>query len=336
MKRLFLASVALLGLAAPAAAQNSGAYFGIEGGILSPKTNRADVAADFTTVQTPTTPAGPATVADTLLPGAIRIDYKRGYDVDAIAGYDFGFLRTEVELGYKRAKLNDYRFSDASLATLSTALNRPSAAPDPFAPGFPALTTADVDGRMTIYSAMANALLDLGTDRFSVYAGGGFGRARAKLLGNRDDAWAHQLIAGARFALSDNIDFGLKYRYFRTNRLELGDSETTVVQGNPDLLNLGTTSSPVFVERRTSVALDTQFNERFRSHSLLASLIFNFGAREAAAPPPPPPPPPPPVAEVAPPPPSQTCPDGSVILATDVCPVPPPPPPPPEVAPVRG
>ncbi len=52
----------------------------------------------------------------------------------------------------------------------------------------------------------------------------------------------------------------------------------------------------------------------------------------AAAPPPEPyvvPPPPPP-----PPPATQTCPDGSVILATDACPVPPPPPPPPE--PERG
>ena len=46
------------------------------------------------------------------------------------------------------------------------------------------------------------------------------------------------------------------------------------------------------------------------------------------APPPPPPPPPPPA--------TQTCPDGSVILATDTCPVPPPPPPPPPPAPERG
>ena len=45
-----------------------------------------------------------------------------------------------------------------------------------------------------------------------------------------------------------------------------------------------------------------------------------------AAPPPPPPPPPPA---------TQTCPDGSVILATEACPVPPPPPPPPP-APERG
>jgi len=46
------------------------------------------------------------------------------------------------------------------------------------------------------------------------------------------------------------------------------------------------------------------------------------------APPPPPPPPPPPA--------TQTCPDGSVILATATCPAPPPPPPPPPPAPERG
>ncbi len=58
----------------------------------------------------------------------------------------------------------------------------------------------------------------------------------------------------------------------------------------------------------------------FKSNSLLLSLIYNFAA--------PPPPPPPPA--------TQTCPDGSVILATDTCPAPPPPPPPPPPAPERG
>jgi outer membrane receptor protein involved in Fe transport len=47
------------------------------------------------------------------------------------------------------------------------------------------------------------------------------------------------------------------------------------------------------------------------------------------APPAPPPPPPAPPA-------TRTCPDGSVILATDACPAPPPPPPPPPPAPERG
>ena len=60
----------------------------------------------------------------------------------------------------------------------------------------------------------------------------------------------------------------------------------------------------------------------------LVGLGYLFGAAEAAPPPPPPPPAPPPP---PPPPATQTCPDGSVILATSACPVPPPPPPPPPV-----
>jgi outer membrane immunogenic protein len=58
----------------------------------------------------------------------------------------------------------------------------------------------------------------------------------------------------------------------------------------------------------------------------LIGLGYLFGGATAEAPPPPPPPPPPPAAPA-----TQTCPDGSVILATSTCPVPPPPPPPPPV-----
>ncbi|HEU5482917.1 MAG TPA: TonB-dependent receptor [Sphingomicrobium sp.] len=57
----------------------------------------------------------------------------------------------------------------------------------------------------------------------------------------------------------------------------------------------------------------------------------SFSAAAAPPPPPPAPPPPPP-----PPPATQTCPDGTQILATDTCPAPPPPPPPPPPAPERG
>ena len=65
-----------------------------------------------------------------------------------------------------------------------------------------------------------------------------------------------------------------------------------------------------------------------------AGVRFAFGGDRAPPPPPPPPPMPPP----PPPPPAatQTCADGSVILATDACPAPPPPPPPPAPAPERG
>jgi TonB-dependent receptor len=65
-----------------------------------------------------------------------------------------------------------------------------------------------------------------------------------------------------------------------------------------------------------------------------AGLRISFGGEAAPSPPPPPmpaPPPPPPA-----PPAMQTCPGGSVILATDACPAPPPPPAPPAAAPERG
>jgi len=61
------------------------------------------------------------------------------------------------------------------------------------------------------------------------------------------------------------------------------------------------------------------------------TLRAHFSPRPAAVPyvaPPAPPPPPPPA--------TQTCPDGTVILATETCPAPPAPPPPPPPAPERG
>ena len=64
------------------------------------------------------------------------------------------------------------------------------------------------------------------------------------------------------------------------------------------------------------------------------TLRGRFGPSRSSGPayvaPPPPPPPPPPA------PATQTCADGTVILATDACPAPPPPPPPPAPEPERG
>jgi len=73
-----------------------------------------------------------------------------------------------------------------------------------------------------------------------------------------------------------------------------------------------------------------------RRHQFVFGAGIRFGGRDRVEalpplPPPPPPPPPPPL----PPPATQTCADGSVILATDMCP-PPPPPPPPAPEPERG
>ena len=166
----------------------------------------------------------------------------------------------------------------------------------------------DADGSVRVYSAMANLLLDFGDDdNLNGYVGGGLGLASVRydidFVGgsgrDSDRSVAFQAIAGVRYPVSYNLDLGLKYRYFQAPRLDYN-------------INFG------------------GLEGKFKSHSLLASLIYNFGAPAVIVPPPPPPPPPPPA--------TQTCPDGSVILATDMCPAPPPPPPPPppEAIPERG
>jgi opacity protein-like surface antigen len=332
MRKYLLAAAAVAALSSPVAAQP---YLGVEGGVLFPKDQDGDVRADFTTTQTPAAPSVGAGPADTTFNNAYGIDYKRGSDIDLIAGFDFGAFRLEAELGRKRAKLDQFEVNNGFISSLNTALNRPSAAPDPGAPGFAALSGNDFDlnGSVKVRSIMGNALLDFGNpEGLSFYAGGGLGRARVKLLGDRDSAWAGQAIAGVRYALSPNIDVGLKYRYFRTGKVNISDGATALA-GNPNRTTVAGTV-PVIVDQTTNAVLTSDFEQKFRSHSLLASLIFNFGrtAEVIAAPPPPPPAP----VEVAPA--TQTCADGSVILATEVCPAPAPyvPPAPPAAIPERG
>lgn len=214
----------------------------------------------------------------------IDIDHKLGYDVDVIGGYDFGLFRLEAELGYKRANHDEYQVE-------------PNAG-GPLPGGFVRGATYQADGRTSITTGMINALVDIGDEQgLSFYAGGGVGLARVSMtidrIGNnayhlKDRDLAYQFIGGVRQALTPNLDVGLKYRYFSAGTLK-GD-----LYAQP-------------FDARSFV----------HSHSLLASLVYNFA---------PPPPPPPPV-YVAPPAPvapaTQTCPDGSVILATDACPAPP-------------
>jgi opacity protein-like surface antigen len=231
---------------------------------------------------------GSASVTQT---DAFRLNYDTGYDVDAIVGYDLGMFRLEGELGYKRAGLNSIDVDPALIDAYNDATGDTITASD-----------FDADGHATVLSAMVNGLVDFNVGSLGVYAGGGVGYADVKFSNefdsDNDNGWAYQLIAGLRAAVTPNVDIGLKYRYFQTGNLSYTQDYDP---------------------------LTADLEGKFRSHSLLASLIYNFGAPAPAAY----------VPEVAPPPPApvapatQTCPDGSVIMATDACPAPPPPPPPP-------
>ena len=83
-----------------------------------------------------------------------------GYDIDAIAGYDFGMLRLEGELGYKHAGVNEVR--------LNSRLS-----------GAGPLSNFDANGSSHALSLMINMLLDFGNeDGLSGYVGPGIGIAR--------------------------------------------------------------------------------------------------------------------------------------------------------------
>ena len=275
MRNYLLAAAAAAAIATPALARDGSPYVGVEGGLMIVEDLTQDVIVRDGGTST--------TFAE-----AYEVDFKRGIDVDAIAGYDFGVFRVEGELGYKRLRLDDVRPSSAFVSALG-------------------VTDADfdVDGRGSVLSLMANGLLDFGDDDgWSGYVGGGIGRARVRFAGDSDSALAHQAIAGVRKAITPNIDLGLKYRYFRTARLNFSDE----FRDGTDVFGLSSKG-------------------KLRTHSLLASLIYNFAAPApvfvepvVVAPPPPP----------EPAPATQTCYDGSVILATDVCPQPPMPAPAPE------
>jgi opacity protein-like surface antigen len=345
MRTYLLAAVAAAAVATPAVAKDNSGYVGVEGGVLFPRSQNGDFAATFgqsaqspaagTTAPLPGTglvgalPVGLAT-PPAAIAGGSRVRWKTGYDVDLIGGYDFGMFRLEGELGYKRSKLKNFRTDTAFGSAVDAALNPAGTTGTAFAFPVDDESAFGINNHVSVLSGMVNALLDVGGDAgVGGYVGAGFGRARVKELGDSDSAWAWQGIAGVRFPVSANIDIGLKYRYFRTGHLNFdagaatfaGSTRTVAVPNT----GVGATGSTNVTFTRTA-AITGAFDDHFASHSLLLSLVYNFGG-VAEAPPPPPPPPPPPVEAPA----TQTCPDGSVILATSTCPAPPPPPPPPPV-----
>jgi outer membrane protein OmpA-like peptidoglycan-associated protein len=137
---------------------------------------------------------------------------------------------------------------------------------------------------------MINVMLDFGDDDgLSGFVGGGVGLARvsfdnaqffvnqAAIIDEDDTRLAWQVVAGVRQAITPNIDVQLRYRFFNVTGLDMEGF------GGRD------------------------FESRFRSHSLLGGIVFNFGAPPVVVPPPAPPvyvpPPPPPVPVPVPPPP---------------------------------
>src|SRR4028118_958064 len=94
MRKYLLAAVAVAAIASPAAARDGSGYVGIEGGAMIVEDMDHDLDFDDATL---------GSIND-----LISIDHKYGLDVDLIAGYDFGSVRAEAKLGWKRASHDEY------------------------------------------------------------------------------------------------------------------------------------------------------------------------------------------------------------------------------------
>ncbi|MEP3758252.1 MAG: outer membrane beta-barrel protein, partial [Marinomonas sp.] len=200
--------------------------------------------------------AGPMLVEDISLDvnGAsndAQVDHDNGYDIGGIVGHDFGAFRLEAETAYKSASLDQASAGSQGLAR--SASQRTNA------------TNVPANGDTSVLSFMVNGLFDFGPDDgLQGFVGAGLGVARVDLQGSinsfgsgafddSDTGLAWQLLGGVRAPISDSFDVGLKYRYFNAPNVEILDPQ--------------------------GVGLETDLS----SHSILGSIIYNFGGE---APPP--------------------------------------------------
>ena len=145
MRKYLLAGIAALVVAAPAAATTDNAgYVGLEGGILAPKSQSISGEVVFTGTN----------AVDFSRTTIGTQKYKKGLDLDFVGGYDFGMFRLEGELGYKHAKPKSFEPNDAFVTAINTGAGTT----------FTSASDFGIDNSTSVYSAMANALLDLGEE----------------------------------------------------------------------------------------------------------------------------------------------------------------------------
>ena len=262
--RTFAAAIVLAttALSSPTLAKDQSWYIGLEAGPNLVQNELFDIRNSAQTI---------------VVEDGLRARHKIGYDVGGNIGYDFGKFRAEFEVAYKANKIDNFLAEKAIPAVPFGVPTLPATTVTPSVPPIGAFNAASGDAR--VLSFMANGLYDVGgqgTD-FGGYIGAGLGIARvqhsnyalvsggANLIDDSDTGVAWQVLAGIYKPVSDHIDLGLRYRFFNVNS----------------------------VDTFTTNGLATQ--TRYRSHSLMFTLAYNFFVPEPpcdCAPPPPPPPPP--------------------------------------------
>jgi opacity protein-like surface antigen len=144
-------------------------------------------------------------------------EYDTGFGITGALGYDFGMVRIEGEVGYRK---NDY---DKVGASGQNKVNG----------------SGDVSG----LDFMANAYLDIENETsFTPYIGGGIGAAILKssdinagsivISSDDDTVFAYQFIAGAAYSITEAWMLQLEYRFFGTANPTFGITESEYMSHN--------------------------------------------------------------------------------------------------------
>lgn len=194
-----VAAAAIL-FAAPAFAADGGFYAGLDLG--------AAISAESDQVYTPGGLAGST--------GHVTTDHDLGFSVSGVLGYDFGWVRVELEAGYLTAGVDKVTSDFATGSGL-------------------AIGSQSAGGDIMARSVMANVMVDIGAaGDFTFFVGGGAGAAKLNFSGielasgpvllddeDRDWRFAWQGMAGVRKPLSDRTDIHVRYRYVDISDAEL-------------------------------------------------------------------------------------------------------------------
>ena len=140
--------------------------------------------------------------------------FDTGFELIGALGLtlDYG-NRVEIELGY--------RANDLDTVTID------------------GLGTADIDGDFTTYSLMGNVYCDSPDTGSGItyFIGGGIGFAQIEadidLAGSaHDTVFAYQLALGGSYAVSENLNIDLQYRFFGTTDPQFGDTKAKYITHN--------------------------------------------------------------------------------------------------------
>ncbi len=246
MSRSFTTLLTVLGgsavLAAPAFAKPE-PYVSIAAGLAlqSDSGNAGTLGAGFVTGEGTTIPSGTPLPNE---PVSWTTEFETGVFIAGAAGLDWGFVRTELEVGFQDADVSGHQnviAAGLALANEDAAVlipNSPSIGTD--------VATLGADGRGQVdqLTAFGNVIFDIEFDRpFSVYVGGGAGimnvdvtyePSLTTIVEDEKTVFGYQALAGVSFNVSDELDWTIGYRFRMSEDVEV---DTTLFPGTLEIEN---------------------------------------------------------------------------------------------------